>query len=562
MALLKGLKITSQTLGAYLLAFLVFVLLLLPYFIFGKDVFLPVSDNMDSNLAWYKMLKDQGKIFTSWNTPVQGMMVELPRFSFPSGYNLEMLLYALFPFFKAYILNKALIIIIAFFSFRYWLRGQELVLRNTYLEVFLCLLWASLAFYPHRGISIAALPAVIQVFTLLLNGKASKNSILILLGYAIYSMFALAALYFMLGILIWLIFACIIERKIHLPALLAWCFLWGLFLLQDFQLIRGYFLNPDFVSHRGDFTYDFGIWIQHYPWDFFSSGDQNGVHYTPVYMVFLIGLCLYSGYKKLMSKKGLLFLVLLLGISMLLSILSITGNVNLIGRIVPQLGSLNLLRFEYWIPFLMVASIINFWSKLKFRWSEYVITVLLMINIFAYQYEWRYGINTHLQVLEQKVPTYKSYFAEAQFDQLTGFLGDGSEQALFINFNLPPAVATFNGLKTFDGYVQVYGKAHKQKVFQVIEAELEKDQSLKAHFLNWGNKCYFQNAQYPDDYFMYKWREEEPLSEPDFDYQYLKKELQVDYILSALPVVSDQMNLLKVFENEHSAWRIHLYELK
>ncbi|SFT42520.1 hypothetical protein SAMN04489724_0700 [Algoriphagus locisalis] len=536
--------------------------MLLPYLIFGEDVYLPVTDNMDSNLAWYKMLKDQGKVFSSWNTPVQGMLLELPRFSYPSGFNIELLLFALFPFFKAYIINKALICIIAFFSFRFWLRGQKLIFGDNTLEVLICLLWASLAFYPHRGISIAALPAVVQVFVLLLRKKETTASLMILIGYAIYSMLSLAALYLLLGILFWLLVVCFLERKFHLKAILFWCFLLIFFLVQEIHLIKGYFFNPSFISHRTEFTYDFGIWTQQYPWVFFGSGDQNGVHYSPIYIIFMLCLGIYAWYKKSASRKGFLFLALLLLISCLLSLVSLTGSITIMGKLIPELGSLNVLRFEYWIPFLMMASIVYFWAKLHFLGYRVLIPLFLCVNIFLYQYEWRYTINSYIHVLDQKVPTYSSYFAETQFEELKVFLADEQGQERFINFNIPPAVATFNGLQTYDGYLQVYAKSHKEKVYQVIQHELEKDQSLKAHFLDWGNKCYFQNAQYPDDYFMYKWRNESPLMEPDYDYDYLKEELEVDYILSALPVESDKMSLVKVFENESSAWRIHLYELK
>ena len=547
---------------AYFFAGTVFIVLLLPYLIFAEDVYLPVSDNMDSNLAWYKLLKDQGKIFSSWNTPVKGMLLELPRFNYPSGFNVELLLYAIFPFFKAYLLNKALIIGIAFFSFRFWLRGQKLIDENTFLEFLISLLWASLAFYPHRGISIAALPAVVQVFSLLLQKKATATSVLILIGYAFYSMLSLAALYLMLGIILWVLSVCLIARKLHIQAIFFWFLLLALFLVQEIQLIQGYFFNPGFVSQRADFTYGFGIWTQQYPWDFIRSGDQNGVHYSPLYIIFLLGLLAYSVFTKLVSRKGLLFFALLLLISILLSLLSLTGNVNILGKIIPQFASLNVLRFEYWIPFLLIGSIVYFWSKFHFIGGKFLIPVFLLINIFVYQYEWRYALNSYIPVLAQKVPTFRSYFAQSQMNDIKGFLGDKVWEKRFINFNLPPAIATFNGLQTYDGYVQVYAKSHKEKVYYAIGEELEKDHSLKIHFLEWGNKCYFQNAQYPDDYFIYKWRNEAPLMEPNYDYHYLKEELNVDYILSALPVVSNKMELLKVFDNENSAWRIHLYKLK
>lgn len=536
-------------------------ILIMPYVFLGSGVYLPVSDNMDSNLAWWKMLKESGSIWKDWNHEVPGMIIQSPRFTYPSGLNLEALLYYFFPILPAYMINKLLIFGIGFGSFYFWLRLQSHERIPFLVQIGFSLLWASLAFYIHRGISIAALPALVGIFQLFLSSSGNWKYLIGLIAYAFYSKLVLAGFYFWIGLLLWVTWKCIVTRKIFGLAIFGLFILMGTWLVLEYQLIRGLFLNPNFESHRIDFSYDFGIWVNQWPWEFFLSGDQNGVYYSPLYLFIIVCLLIWAKISNPFYQKGLRFFLMFLSLSILLAILSSSGLLAVLGKWIPVLASFNLLRFEYWIPFLLFASLFFLWRSKAFAGFRVLLPLLLLMNIFVYQYEWRYWINDYFPLLSQKVLSYQEYYSEKEFGELKEFIGEDVSSKRFLHFNIPPAVSAYNGLISLDGYLQVYDRKHKMEVFEVIQDELAKDNSLRRHFYNWGNKCYFQNAQFPDDYFMYKWREEDVLIEPDYDYVYLKEVLKADYILSALPVSSSNFKLLKVFEGTHSAWRIHLYEL-
>src|SRR5690606_21336199 len=93
---------------------LVFILLMLPYIWLGKGVPLNVWDNLDSNLLWYKMLQGQDLLFAGPEQMVEGFVTSTPRFSYPSGFNLEAVLFYWLPLFTAYWINKLLISLVAF----------------------------------------------------------------------------------------------------------------------------------------------------------------------------------------------------------------------------------------------------------------------------------------------------------------------------------------------------------------------------------------------------------------------------------------------------------------
>ena len=47
----------------FFLASILLILYLSPLFILGENAHIRVHDNLDSNIAWYKTLKDSGELF-------------------------------------------------------------------------------------------------------------------------------------------------------------------------------------------------------------------------------------------------------------------------------------------------------------------------------------------------------------------------------------------------------------------------------------------------------------------------------------------------------------------
>lgn len=544
------------------LCLLVFLVLMFPYFLLQEEIYLPVTDNLDSNLSWWKALKDQGLIWANWSDSVGGMFLQNPRFTYPSGWNLDGILYFLFSPWLAYGVQKAIIFWAALFSFLLWQEVQELSLSQ-FQKVVFALAWATLSFYPHRGISIAALPALVAVSQMIFQGERKGYFFSIAILYALGSKLVLAGFYFWIGLLFYSVWKCIQIKDVKVYPFLILGIIGLIWIGQEYALIQGVFFNPGFQSQREDFTYNFGIWSNQLPLDFIWNGDQNGVFYSPAYpillLLFVITLLILRS--PLKGNMGWNYLLGTISIAVLLSAISFSGNPSFLGKAFPVLASFNWFRFEYWIPFFLFASLVFFWERLHFKGFLWIMPIALATNVFAYHYEWRYWINESISILP-RVPSYHSYYSESQFDEIKKELGDRYGDYRFAHLNLPPAVSVFNGLSTLDGYSQIYDRKHKLEVYKVIGKELEKDPSLKQHFLSWGNKCYFQNAQYPDDYVMYKWRESSPLKNPEFDFKYLKARMKGDFVLSSLPVQSEYLSIKKVYKNSDGAWDIYWYEIK
>lgn len=300
-----------------------------------------------------------------------------------------------------------------------------------------------------------------------------------------------------------------------------------------------------------------------YPWDFLMGRDHAGVFYWPGYfwlaMVFAI---LYLVRGKSRNRLLLFFSSLALIIAGCCSMISLFSWMDLAGALNSSLQSLNLLRFSFFLPFALFAVVVIGLSKANFAGKRWLVLFFLGINVFIYQYEWRNMINEKIRVLPYKVPTYREYFAVKQYDEIKNYLGQGVYKMTFGHINLPPAVSAYNGLRAVDGYLQNYSLDYKQRIRKVIDGELQKDLSLTSHFDNWGNKCYLQNASYPDLFDLYKWKEADPIRDLDFDFVQLKQDLKVEYLLSSVPIADKRLGLVKLFMAHESAWNIYLYRIR
>src|SRR5690606_4412812 len=93
----------------------------------------------------------------------------------------------------------------------------------------------------------------------------------------------------------------------------------------------------------------------------------------------------------------------------------------------------------------------------------------------------------------EKYATYREFYAVEQFEQINKIIKTRSfdQPYKIASLGIHPAVAIFNGIPSIDGYSGIYGLKYKNKIFEIIEKELESESRyLFRHFMGWGNKCY------------------------------------------------------------------------
>ncbi|QHW33640.1 hypothetical protein GZH47_24460 [Paenibacillus rhizovicinus] len=119
-------------------------------------------------------------------------------------------------------------------------------------------------------------------------------------------------------------------------------------------------------------------------------------------------------------------------------------------------------------------------------------------------------------------PTFKQFYAVDQFEQIKTYIGQPQDTYRVASIGIHPVIAQYNGFYTLDTYNNYYPLTYKHDFRRIIARELDKDQSLKTYFDQWGSR----------------------------------------YIFSAVPIMNaneDGLRLLKTFDNAESAWRIYLY---
>jgi hypothetical protein len=181
-----------------IIAFLIIVLCVSPLFILGENAHIRVHDNLDSNLAWYKVLSESGQILGPINATIPQIINGLPRNAFGTEFSLIVWLYALFPTMFAYALSQ---FITRFFAFL----GMYLLLKTHFithsdwalLRIGTALAFALTPFWPSGMLSTLGMPLALWAFLNIRNGEKTWTNYLVLTLLPFYSSIVLGFFFFL-----------------------------------------------------------------------------------------------------------------------------------------------------------------------------------------------------------------------------------------------------------------------------------------------------------------------------------------------------------------------------
>jgi len=97
-----------------LVAIFLLAIYLAPMFILGGNMHIRVHDNLDSNIAWYKVLHDSGELFSPLNSTIPQIINGLPRDAYGTEFSGIQWLYQLFSPVVAYTWSQTITRIFAF----------------------------------------------------------------------------------------------------------------------------------------------------------------------------------------------------------------------------------------------------------------------------------------------------------------------------------------------------------------------------------------------------------------------------------------------------------------
>jgi len=590
-------------------------LYLSPLFIYGQNLNILVFDNLDSNVAWFKVLADSGMIFASNNAIVPNIMGGLSRSAYGSEFDVLLWFYYFFTPFTAYVLNEVVMHIVAYISMyifldKYLFIYEDKEKRKIYSSIG-ALYFSVLPFWPSAGLSVPLMPLVTYSLLKIKAHKDTWKDWILLVLLPLYSSFILVYFFYIALVGIYLIRQSLIQKSVNKHMLLAIILMIIVFLLKEYRLVIQMFFEQEFISNRTEYTFLVNeSLISSYRYALLDLLDgvphARGIHRdlllpgaffamalsvmnrkltileTIVFLV-LIGLTYYFGlwqiiFRQLYTIPMLLIITLifiawkkyilayLLFAQIIISLwlgFSFYEGWNAVFDYFPGLRMFNFSRFFFVSSMLwaMIAAVIIqiIYQKIQFR----KMTIIIFTLFFMYVAQMASFFNTN--VIPNHLP-YNKYYAEKQFYEIEKYIAKSKKEYKIICFGFEPSIAQYNGFHTLGGYMVNYPLDYKHKFRKIISQYLDKDEVTRGMFDGWGSKLYMFDNNVVFTYtniFVIKALSIYNYSNLNFDSKQIAK-MGGQYIFSSHVIETPEkynIKFLKTFSDDNSLWELSIYEV-
>jgi hypothetical protein len=544
-----------------IIALLVIAAYLSPLFILQENAHIRVHDNLDSNLAWYKVLTRSGEMFGPVNATIpQIINGQLSRNAFGTEYSIIVWLYALFPTMIAYGLSQALTRIVAFFGM-YWLLKKHFLPGEKwlFLQIGTALAFALTPFWPSGMLSTLGMPLALWALLNIRNGEGAWKDYLVLTLLPFYASIVLGFFFFLTAMgLLWLA-DCFRGKGWNLRLFFAIAYMTVIFMLVEYRLVYSFLFMKEPNSRDEYFHAQLPLWrvvrltIKNYL--------LGHTHVMTVHTLFILPAtftAIWIVLRKKLWKQESLF-VFLFFLNILLSIWYAFWFYEGWAPIVKRfhfLGTFNFARYHFLRPMVIYAGFALALKVLSLQgesWARtakwYAVLQLLFLGLF------------NDEIIYREKPTVKAFFAEELFQEIEEYIAIPKDEYRVASIGIHPAISQYNGFYTLDTYNNFYPLTYKHHFREIIERELAKNKRVRKYFDKWGGRCYIFTAQLGKHY-MIKKDSKRHLKHLELNTGVFKK-MGGRFIFSALPIDNakeNQLLLVKVFESKTSAWKIYLYK--
>jgi hypothetical protein len=545
------------------LALLMIIVWVAPYFILGQDAHLRVHDNLDSNLGWYKVLKNSGQLFAPSNAPIHQIINgQLSRDAFYSQYYLMVILFSILPPMVAYGMSQLITRVIAFLGM-YLLLNKYVLKEKNYgiIRVGVALTFALTPYWPSGMLSILGMPLALWAFLNIRKGDKSWQNYTVLTVLPFLSSFVLGFFFFLASMGIFWLIDLFRTKKWNLRLFFSILYMSVIYILIDYRLVASMFLPHEatnreaFVESNNNFIQTLQLIVKNYV---FSHNQDRTISQYVILPLTLICLCIVL--VKGNWKKEKLFI----GLHVLNLVLSVWYAFWFFQGFQPLknhfsiLTTFNFSRFHYLRPMIIY---ILFALSLKMVWKIGRYGKIIAAICIAAQFLALIPYNE--QVYYKSSPTYRQFFAEKQFSNIKKYIGLPVNQYRVVSVGIHPDIAQYSGFYTLDTYSNIYPLAYKKNFREIIAPELGKNKALANYFDYWGGRCYVFVDELGQNYMFSKY------SSKKIEHLHLNtsklKQMGGLFILSAVPILNAEENhllLKKVFQSKESYWKIYLYKVE
>lgn len=535
---------------------------LAPMFIMGENSHIRLHDNLDSNIAWYKVLKDNQQLFGPIDDTIAQIINGLPRNAFGTEFSgIEWLHYFL-PSMTAYAISQAIVRVFAFAGMylllkKHFMQGEAFVA----IRVFTALAFSLTPFWPSGMLSTLGHPLALYAFLNIRSRDSSYKDWLILGLLPFYSSFVLGFFFFLFAMGILWLYDGIFRKDWNGRFLGGILFMTSMYLLIEYRLVYSLVFpgepnsREEYFSAYLSFSESVRLIFKNY-----VVGHTHVLtlhQYVILPLSFLaLGIILW---KKLWKReRRFVFLFVLNFVLSAWYAFWFYEGWDLLKERISLLNDFNFARFHFLRPLvlylLFALSLRVLWTNgMKWRQLAKIAMIAQLFILFLGNPEVYYG--------KRNTPSFKEFYAQEQFEEIKAFIGKPQDSYRVASIGLHPAISQYNGFYTLDTYNNYYPLSYKHQFRKIIEAELDKNKRLENYFDNWGGRCYIFVDELGKKY-DYGKNSKKQIRKLELHTEVFK-EMGGEYFFSSVPILNasdNQLKLLKVFDHKDSAWRIYLYQ--
>jgi hypothetical protein len=542
-------------------AFIIITIYLSPLFILGENAHIRVHDNLDSNLAWYKVLIRSGELFGSINATIPQIINGLSRNAYGTEWSGIVWLHALFPTMVAYALSQAITRVVAFLGMHLLLKGHFLIEKEwSFIRVGTALAFSLTPFWPSGMLSTLGMPLALWAFLNIRKGETSWKNYLVLTLLPLYSSIVLGFFFFLFAIgVLWLV-DLIRTKRLNITFLVSILYMTAIYLLVEYRLVYSLLFSTEANSRDEYFHARLSLWrVIRLTFKNFVLGHTHvmTVHGLIILPVIIFGLYIIIRKRLWMKEKLFIYLLVLnVGLSTWYAFWFYKGWLPLTERF-HFMDTFNFARFHFLRPLVIYVSfalglkiILKYTMNSKGLVTFFIVIQLLVLGAFNDEF------------IHRKKPTVKEFYAEELFDDIKAYIGMPVEEYRVASIGIHPAISQYNGFYTLDTYNNFYPLTYKYQFRQIIENELAKNKKIRTYFDEWGGRCYLFTDELGKHY-MFSKRSKKKIENLKINTEPFKK-LGGQYIFSAIPIVNAKENKLKLeetFDSKTARWRIYLYRV-
>ena len=483
--------------------------LLILYFIpliFSQSVRFLIHDNMDGLLPLYRFMGNPDVFFANRNEIINGLMGELPRSVLPSQFSFFRLLFLWFDAQTAYSLHYIFQHLIAFIGLRILLK--EYISKDLPLVYnFVSLSFAMLPFWPGGELTVAGLPILVWAMLAIWNNKAKFINWLIVALFPFFSVLPFGNLFSFPLLFIVYLFGLFASKdwRFKTKDLLPFILLAVFTIISEFEMFN--LLFSGFQSNRLE-----------------DSGLKVMLNLKGIIGVSVLAFTFGHYHFHTINLPILIFAFILLTNSIfrkdfyfLKKSISIIGVVFILYFLTIFLNNVVLIRgFNFSIRFWAVFPIIWYaffaWLLLKVSNPKMILTLTLIQIIWV-----------------MFLPVPRDYYGTVYAENVFYYTAIDNNNVMCIGF--VPAIASFNGFKTYDAYLNLYPIEKWRQIKKINALEFKKS----------GIDYYSNNRAY---LYVSDKSIENGLMKPEWDLKTLHQ-IGVKYILSNKPIVGPYTIIVK-----------------